>query len=125
MRFQLYQRDDCHLCDQALAVLFQADRLALATGQFVGRQHPVSIAVHVGEGVAHPRQVLVPGDATVAVGIHAREVVAGAFDLGAGGADAAQRQQPGPARQRHRHTAASMPESCSRAFPVLHHGASA
>jgi len=63
-------------------VLVPGDRLALAPGQLVARQHAVAVAVHLLEGVAHPGQVLGQRHAAVAIGIHLRQIVAGALDLG-------------------------------------------
>src|SRR5690606_19896085 len=77
------------------AVAFARHRLALAAGQFVGRERTVAVAVHRVEGVAHPVLVLDQRNAAVTVAIHAREVVAGGLHLRVRGGRRRREQEEG------------------------------
>ncbi|KAG1606801.1 hypothetical protein G6F45_013904 [Rhizopus arrhizus] len=65
-----------------LPLLLAGDRPALATGQLIGAQHAIAIAVHANEGVQHPLHVLGLTDLAVAIAGHPPQVTGGIGDLG-------------------------------------------
>ncbi|KAG0750652.1 hypothetical protein G6F24_015076 [Rhizopus arrhizus] len=64
-----------------LPLLRAGDRPALATGQLIGAQHAIAIAVHAIEGVQHPLHVLGLTDLAVAIAVHPPQVTGGIGDL--------------------------------------------
>ncbi len=68
-------------CLQLCPVFVTTDRTAAIARLFVGRQHAIAILVHGIEAIAHPFQILGQGNPTIAIGVHACQIVAHGVDL--------------------------------------------